>query len=109
MLGSRLADLSAIATETTPDYPILPWVNVVKIGGPGVLRGEFTQAWHGRVRTPWEDDRRVRKAAVVDQGRIGQHGGAERGEVFGGGGERICRVGDHKVQQRRCGWEPELG
>ncbi len=25
------------ATETTPDYPILPWVNVVKIGGQSVI------------------------------------------------------------------------
>jgi molybdenum storage protein len=25
------------ATETTPDYPILPWVNVVKIGGQSLI------------------------------------------------------------------------
>jgi molybdenum storage protein len=25
------------ATESTPDYPILPWVNVVKIGGQSVI------------------------------------------------------------------------
>ena len=27
------------ATEDTPDYPILPWVNVVKIGGQSILDG----------------------------------------------------------------------
>src|SRR4026208_2500048 len=25
------------ATEATPDYPILPWVNVVKIGGQSIM------------------------------------------------------------------------
>ena len=38
MLGGSL-DEAAVwsATEATPDYPILPWVNVIKIGGQSVI------------------------------------------------------------------------
>ena len=39
LLLSRSLDEDEVgrATESTPDYPILPWVNVVKIGGQSVI------------------------------------------------------------------------
>jgi molybdenum storage protein len=39
LLLSRSLDEETVrqATEATPDYPILPWVNVVKIGGQSVI------------------------------------------------------------------------
>ncbi len=39
LLRSRSLDEEAVrrATEATPDYPILPWVNVIKIGGQSVI------------------------------------------------------------------------
>ena len=35
--GSLDEEVVCRATEDTPDYPILPWVNVVKIGGQSVI------------------------------------------------------------------------
>lgn len=38
LLNSSLSDPSVLcATEAAPDYPILPWVNVIKIGGQSIL------------------------------------------------------------------------
>jgi molybdenum storage protein len=38
LLGGSLDEASlSRATEATPDYPILPWVNVVKIGGQSII------------------------------------------------------------------------
>src|SRR5262245_65698567 len=38
LLTESLNDASLLeATEATPDYPILPWVNVVKIGGQSIM------------------------------------------------------------------------
>jgi molybdenum storage protein len=34
---SLTAEVVQRATEATPDYPILPWVNVVKIGGQSIM------------------------------------------------------------------------
>jgi molybdenum storage protein len=39
LLLNRSLDQEAVerATESTPDYPILPWVNVIKIGGQSLI------------------------------------------------------------------------
>src|SRR5271166_1579161 len=38
LLNGSLEDAAVLsATEATPDYPILPWVNVVKIGGQSII------------------------------------------------------------------------
>jgi molybdenum storage protein len=38
LLTESLSDPSLLrATDATPDYPILPWVNVVKIGGQSIM------------------------------------------------------------------------
>lgn len=38
LLTESLSDSSLLqATDDTPDYPILPWVNVVKIGGQSII------------------------------------------------------------------------
>ena len=38
LLKGSLSDSSLLAaTDNTPDYPILPWVNVVKIGGQSIM------------------------------------------------------------------------
>src|SRR6516162_8754138 len=39
LLRARSLDEDEVgrATESTPDYPILPWVNVIKIGGQSVI------------------------------------------------------------------------
>src|SRR5215467_12210255 len=38
LVTGSLSDTAVMqATESTPDYPILPWVNVIKIGGQSVI------------------------------------------------------------------------
>jgi len=38
LLNASLTDASLLAaTDQTPDYPILPWVNVIKIGGQSIM------------------------------------------------------------------------
>jgi molybdenum storage protein len=38
LVGGSLTDAALMkATEATPDFPILPWVNVVKIGGQSIM------------------------------------------------------------------------
>jgi len=38
LLTGSLSDASLLAaTDNTPDYPILPWVNVIKIGGQSII------------------------------------------------------------------------
>jgi molybdenum storage protein len=37
LTGSLDEERVCRATEATPDYPILPWVNVVKIGGQSLI------------------------------------------------------------------------
>ncbi len=38
LLNGSLDELATVrATEATPDYPILPWANVVKIGGQSIM------------------------------------------------------------------------
>src|ERR1700687_5111171 len=38
LVGGSLTDAALMqATESTPDYAILPWVNVVKIGGQSIM------------------------------------------------------------------------
>src|SRR5207302_5762429 len=37
LLHGSLTDEMLRATDETPDYPILPWVNVVKIGGQSIM------------------------------------------------------------------------